>query len=367
MDLHLCFYKRRYAKFIIDKNNERSYKSMSFLDYQKQSPEFLNKYLKYKRYIDCGAQTTADETFFDLRTLFRYVKLYLYDKARLDNISKEEFRTIDIKDVTINDLEKMKQKDLQNYIFFLDYTLKNISKTRNRKLASMKRFYEYLETNNLIDVNPTKYMEPATVEKRQPKYLDLKESKQLLANAINSDNRHKIRDYAIICIFLNCSLRLSELVGINLTDLKIDDSEQSLKVTGKGNKQRIIYLNAAVCEAIKAYLEVRPKLDKSNKDYNALFLSSQQKRISNRSVQNIIKTKLIELLDAVGKESKKYHTHSLRHSGATLLYNEANADIFVLKRILGHASLEATQVYTHVSDKKLKELMQNFNILDRKE
>ena len=340
---------------------------MSFLKYQKQSPEFLSNYLKYKRYIDFGAQTTTDETFFDLRTLFRYVKLYLYDKNKLVNITKEEFKKIDITDVTIEDLEKMNQNDLQNYLFFLDSTLENVSKTRNRKLASMKRLYEYLETNNLINVNPTKWMQSATIEKRQPKYLDLKESKQLLANTINSDSRYKIRNYAIICIFLNCSLRLSELVGINLTDLKIDNSEQSLRVTGKGNKQRILYLNSAVCEAINTYLKVRPPLDKSNKDYNALFLSSREKRISQRSVQDIIKSELKELMESKGKESAKYHTHTLRHSCATLLYNEANVDIFVLKRILGHESLVATEVYTHVSDKKLRELMQNLNILNRKD
>lgn len=340
---------------------------MSFLKYQKQSPEFLSNYLKYKRYIDFGAQTTTDETFFDLRTLFRYVKLYLYDKNKLVNITKEEFKKIDITDVTIEDLEKMNQNDLQNYLFFLDSTLENVSKTRNRKLASMKRLYEYLETNNLINVNPTKWMQSATIEKRQPKYLDLKESKQLLANTINSDSRYKIRNYAIICIFLNCSLRLSELVGINLTDLKIDNSEQSLRVTGKGNKQRILYLNSAVCEAINTYLKVRPPLDKSNKDYNALFLSSRKKRISQRSVQDIIKSELKELMESKGKESAKYHTHTLRHSCATLLYNEANVDIFVLKRILGHESLVATEVYTHVSDKKLREFMQNFNILNRKD
>ena len=340
---------------------------MSFLKYQKQSPEFLSNYLKYKRYIDFGAQTTTDETFFYLRNIFRYVKLYLYDKNKLVNITKEEFKKIDITDVTIEDLEKMNQNDLQNYLFFLDSTLENVSKTRNRKLASMKRLYEYLETNNLINVNPTKWMQSATIEKRQPKYLDLKESKQLLANTINSDSRYKIRNYAIICIFLNCSLRLSELVGINLTDLKIDNSEQSLRVTGKGNKQRILYLNSAVCEAINTYLKVRPPLDKSNKDYNALFLSSREKRISQRSVQDIIKSELKELMESKGKESAKYHTHTLRHSCATLLYNEANVDIFVLKRILGHESLVATEVYTHVSDKKLRELMQNFNILNRKD
>lgn len=340
---------------------------MSFLEYQKQSPEFLNNYLKYKRYIDFRAQTTVDETFFDLRSLFRYVKLYLYDKARLDTISKEDFKKLEINDVTIQDLEKMDSNDLQNYLFFLSYTLGNISKTRNRKLASMKRLYEYLEVNNLIRINPTRNMKSARVEKRQPKHLNLNESKQLLANTINSDYRYKIRNYAIICVFLNCSLRLSELVGINLTDFKLDDSEHSLKITGKGNKQRIIYLNSAVCEAINAYLEIRPKLDKNNPDYNALFLSSRQKRISNRSVQNIVTLELIELMDYIGKDKDKYHTHTLRHSAATLLYNEANADIFVLKRILGHESLDSTQIYTHVSDKKLKELMQNFNILSRKE
>lgn len=185
----------------------------------------------------------------------------------------------------------------------------------------------------------------------------------LLDKYTNGGNEFK--GFAIV--FLNCGLRLSELVGINLSDLKIDNSEQTLKVTGKGNKQRIIYLNSAVCEAINAYIKIRPKLDKSNKDYNALFLSSRGKRISKRSVQNIIKSELVELVEAEGKESKKYHTHTLRHTGATLLYNEANANIFVLKIILGHESLDATQVYTHVSDKKLKELMQNFNILDRKE
>ena len=284
---------------------------MSFLQYQKESPEFLNNYLKYKRYIDFGAQTTIDETFYDLRCLFRYIKLYLNDRNKLNSISKEDFRNIEITDVTIADLERMNQNDLTNYLFFLDNTLENISKTRNRKLASMKRLYEYLETNNLINVNPTKWMQSATIEKRQPKYLDLNESKQLLANAINSDCRYKIRNYAITCLFLNCSLRLSELVGINLSDLKIDNSEQTLKVTGKGNKQRIIYLNSAVCEAINAYIKIRPKLDKSNKDYNALFLSSRGKRISKRSVQNIIKSELVELVEAEGNEIRSLNNSDI--------------------------------------------------------
>lgn len=337
---------------------------MSFLKYQKQSPEFLNNYLKYKRYIEFGAQTTSDEAFFDLRTLFRYIKLYLYDKDKLSTISKEEFKTIEISDVKISDLEKMNQNDLQHYLFFLSNVLENSSRTRNRKLASLKRLYEYLETNNFIEVNPTKWIDSARIEKRLPKHLSLNESKQLLSNTINSDCRYNIRNYAITCLFLNCSLRLSELVGINLSDLKIDTTEQTLKVTGKGNKQRIIYLNDAVCEAINEYMKIRPNLDKSNNDYNALFLSSRNKRISRRSIQEIIKSELTFLTKSTEKENEKYYTHTLRHTCATLLYNESNANIFVLKRILGHTSLEATQIYTHVSDKKLKELVQNFNILD---
>lgn len=341
---------------------------MSFLKYQKQSPEFLNNFLKYKRYIEFGAQTTTDETYYDLKTLFRFIKLYLYDKDRLNTITKEEFRQIDIVDITIDDLEQVTRFCLNDYMCFLANTLENDSRTRNRKLASVKRLYEYLEVNNLVTVNPALNMEGARTDKRLPVHLNLNQSKQLLANTINSDVRHKIRNYAITCIFLNCGLRLSELVGINLSDLKIDNSEKTVKIHGKGNKERILYLDAAVCEAISAYLEIRPKIGKDNPDYNALFLSSRNKRISQRAVQVIIKNELNELFkDEDEKEKKKYHTHSLRHTSPTLLYEENDVNIFVLKKILGHESLEATQIYTHVSNKKLKELMLNFNILERRE
>lgn len=193
--------------------------------------------------------------------------------------------------------------------------------------------------------------------------MNLNESKRLLAKTIKSDCKFKIRNYAITCMFLNCSLRLSELTAINLSDLKIDNSEQTLRIHGKGNKERLIYLNAAVCEAINKYLEVRPTLGKENKDHNALFISNQYKRISNRTVQTIIKKELQESLDEKNDEEKrKYRTHTLRHTGATLLYNEKDINIFVLKRILGHECLEATEIYTHVSDKKLKYIMENCTI-----
>lgn len=329
---------------------------MSFLKYQKQNPEFLNNYLKYKRYIESCAETTVNESYFDLRTLFRYIKLYLYDNDKLNRITKDDFKKIEIKEITINDLSQMNEFKLEQYIVFLANVLENDAASRNKKLASMKRLYEFLETNNYIPNNPTKNIKTARIAKRIPKYLNLEESKKLLSKTINSDNRNKIRNYAITCIFLNCSLRVSELIKINLTDLKLDSSEQTLRINGKGNKQRILYLNDAVCEAIKLYLDIRPKLDKSQKDYNALFLSNRQQRISKRSVQTIIKNELQEVFE---EEYKKYHTHTLRHSGISLLYNENDIDIFILKLILGHKSIAATEVYTHVSNKKLKNIMDN--------
>ena len=329
---------------------------MSFLKYQKQNPEFLNNYLKYKRYIESCAETTVNESYFDLRTLFRYIKLYLYDNNKLNKITKDDFKKIEIKEITINDLSQMNEFKLEQYIVFLANVLENDAASRNKKLASMKRLYEFLETNNYIPNNPTKNIKTARLPKRVPKYLNLEESKKLLSKTINSDNRNKIRNYAITCIFLNCSLRVSELIKINLTDLKLDSSEQTLRINGKGNKQRILYLNDAVCEAIKLYLDIRPKLDKSQKDYNALFLSNRQQRISKRSVQTIIKNELQEVFE---EEYKKYHTHTLRHSGISLLYNENDIDIFILKLILGHKSIAATEVYTHVSNKKLKNIMDN--------
>ena len=334
---------------------------MSFLQYQKSSPKFLNEFLKYKRFIEFGAETTVDQLYFDLRTLLRYIKLYLYDKEKLKTITREEFKNIDISDVTIKDLRKINSFDLEKYIIFLADKLQNESKTRNRKLSSCKRFFEYLYVNNLINSNPSKRLTSARTEKRIPKYLDLNESKKLLSVTINSEQVYKIRNYAITCIFLNCSIRLSELTRINLSDIKIDKSEKTIRIHCKGNKERLLYLNAAVCEAIKAYLEVRPKLGKEYKDYDALFLSARNKRISNRTVETIIKENLSKTIDD-NQDLKDYKTHTLRHSSVSLLYNENNVDIFVLKRILGHKSLDATQIYTHVSNKKMKEIMMNCTI-----
>lgn len=338
---------------------------MSFLEHQKQNPEFLNNYLKYNRYISFCSDLTVDEEYFDLRTFFRYIKLMKSDENTINNITAKEFKKIEIADITINDVSKVNQNTINNFLCFLSYTLDNCAKTRNKKLASIKRFYEYLLTNNFITYNPASTVRTAKVEKRQPKYLNLSESKLILSKTINSNQKFKIRNYLITCLFLNCSIRLSELIKIDLTDFKLD--ERTLKIKGKGNVERIIYLNDSTCEALEEYIKIRPKLTKENPYYNALFISNQNKRISKRSVQDIIEQGLYMTF---GEKRPGFHTHTLRHTSATLLYNENNTDIFVIKRILGHKSITATEIYTHVSSKKMKEIMENCtisSILEKKE
>ena len=332
---------------------------MSFLDFQNESPNFLNNYLKYIRFINFNAETTVNEEYFDIRTLFRFLKLKLYDNAKLNEFNLDDFKTMSIADITLADMRKVTHQDLYDYIVFLHDVLKNSPKTRNKKLASLKKLFEYLSANNYIPCNPSLGLHSAKIEKRLPNYLSLDQSKQLLSNTIKSESIYKIRNYAITCIFLNCGLRLSELVGINISCIKIDDSEQTIKVTGKGNKERILYLDKAVCEAIKEYLKVRPITGKDNPDYDALFLSSRMKRISRRSVQTIIKE---EMLNVIQDNSSNCHAHILRHTSTSLLYNVNNTNIFILKEILGHKCLKATEVYTHVNSEKMKNIMEKYAI-----
>lgn len=329
---------------------------MSFLSSQDKNPDYLNFYLKYIRYISLYAETTVNEIYNDIRIFFRYLIMTKNEDAYKD-FTIEMFKEIPIKDVTISMLEEVKPYMINEYLYFLRCTFNNSAKTRNRKLSSIKNFFKYMEKTNLLSFNPTIHIEFAKEGKRLPKYLTLLESKQLLSKTINTSSRNTIRDYAIECIFLNCCLRLSELVGINLTDIKFN--EQTLKITGKGNKQRIIYLNDATSESIQEYLKVRPTLPKTNKDYNALFLSERKKRISRRNVQ-IITEKCLK--KAFNDSKDKIHTHSLRHTGATLMHNENNANILIIQKILGHEQLSSTKIYTHVTNQKMKEIMNNCTI-----
>lgn len=329
---------------------------MYFLKNQKDNPDFLNFYLKYSRFISLNADTTVNELNLDIRTFLRYI-LLTENKELSNNVTLEDFRNISIKDFDIEKLNNVTPHTITDFIFFLRNFFDNSARTRNRKLASLKNFFKYLSSNNLITRNPTANIEFANIGKRNPKHLTLEESKKMLSVAIKSGQRNSIRNYTIICLFLNCCLRLSELVGINLEDLKLDD--KTLKIRGKGDSERIVYLDEAVLEALSEYLKTRDTLPRTNEDYNALFLSERKKRISRRNVQNIIEQELSRTFD---EKRQGYHTHTLRHTGATLMYNENDTNILIIQKILGHKLLSSTEIYTSVSDKKLKEIMENCTI-----
>jgi site-specific recombinase XerD len=219
----------------------------------------------------------------------------------------------------------------------------NNANSRARKVASIKSFFNYLTTKaRLLEHNPAVELESPKIIKRLPRYLNIEESKMLLAS-VSGKNRE--RDYAILTLFLNCGLRLSELVSININKIKND----TLTVIGKGNKERTIYLNKACKSALNAYLRVRPV--EGVIDKNALFLSERKKRISNKTVQYIVKKYII----AAGLDPERYSTHKLRHTAATLMYKHGHVDIRALQEILGHESVSTTEIYTHVDNQQLKE------------
>ena len=322
---------------------------MSFLKYQKQTPEFLNNYLKYKAFIEFKSKTTIDETYFDLRTLLRYIKLLKTDKDKIYTITIDEFKKISIIDITLEDLNNITPNNLEKYIIFLNNILDNDIKTRNRKLASLKKFFEYLETNNFISLNPARNMTSGRVEKRIPKHLSLIESKQLLSNIIKSNDRFKIRNYAITCVFLNCSLRLSELTSIDLSDLKLDDSEQTLRVHGKGNKERIGYINKMTKKAIEEYLRIRDNFSPKTK---TLFVSKYGSKMSSTAIEKIIK----KAYKLSGINDENYCVHTLRHTCATLLYRNGT-DIRTIQELLGHVQIDTTEIYTHLHDQEVMDAM----------
>mgnify|MGYP000821738595 FL=1 len=213
---------------------------------------------------------------------------------------------------------------------------------------------------HILEINPAQTLETPKQDKRIPKYLSLDDSKKLLNITASEENRNKERDYAIITLFLNCGMRLSELVGINIKD--IDFNECKLNVIGKGNKERTIYLNKACMNAIDDYLNIRPKEKIQYNSKDALFLSERRERISNRTVQYIVKQELLK----AGLDINKYSVHKLRHTAATLMYKYGNVDIRALQELLGHASISTTEIYTHVDNEQVRNAVEsnplsNFN------
>lgn len=312
------------------------------MDYKKlhDMPIVLRDFLIYIGTVKGKSDKTVNEYFLDLRTFFRFLKIYY---GFVD--SNAEFNEISILDVDINFLEKVKLSDIYAYLSFCATERNNTGTTRARKVSCLKTFFKYLcGKTGQLETNPVLELDAPKTSRSLPKYLTLEQSMALL-NAV--DGQFKERDYCMLTILLNCGLRLSELVSINMRD--VDSGDNKLYITGKGNKQRVIYLNDACIYAINKYREVRP--NDGVKDRNAFFLSRLKKRISRESVQKIV----YKYLDKIGLGNDGYSVHKLRHTAATLMYQHGNVDIRTLQDFLGHENLSTTEIYTHISSQKLKE------------
>ena len=314
---------------------------------QKENPDFLNSFLQYSAVMLNKSKNSVREYNYDLSNFFKFMSNHL------GYSSNENVKEIDIHALDLDFLKKITLNDIQSYLFYLRENFNSKPTTVARKLSTIRIFFAYMTDKNFIEVNPAQNLKNPKIGKRQPKYLTLEESQKLLHIASDDENRNNKRDYAITTLFLNCGIRLSELVGINIKDIQFDECKMT--VIGKGDKERTIYLNKACMNAIKDYLEIRPKEKIKESDKDALFLSERLERISRRTVQHIIEKELRQ----AGLDTTKYSVHKLRHTAATLMYQYGSVDIRALQELLGHASISTTEIYTHVANNQVRNAVES--------
>lgn len=309
-------------------------------------PDYLREFLFYMETIKGRSPRTVDGYYIDLREFLRYLEkkggLYPSDTPEKD---------VKITDAPFPLVENVKLADAHEFLYYCQSRQNNNAKTRSRKVSALRSFYKYLTVaTNKLKINPLEHLEVPSVKKSLPRYLTLSQAQELL---VSVDSGFPERDYCMITLFLNCGMRLSELVGID-RDAVIRDGESgtvSLRLLGKGNKERIVYLNEACVTAIDAYIKaVDGSQEVKRRDKKALFLNNRGDRISGRRVEQIVD----ECLKNAGLSGMGFSPHKLRHTAATLLYQNGGVDIKVLQELLGHVSLSTTEIYTHVSSEQLK-------------
>lgn len=311
------------------------------------APEYIEEFLDYMRVIKGRSEKTISSYYRDLRIFLRFLKLENGEVP--ENM---DFSDISVDDVPFETVKNVTARQIMKFLSFEYSEMKNISSTRKRKVSALRSFYKALCGHKLSDYdsdnNPTELIESPSVKKAVPKFLELEDSRKLLRNIPDDASGDYLRDYCIITLFINCGMRLSELVGINISDIDFEDN--TLRILGKENKERVLHLNRSCIDVINNYLEVRPEPETP---CNALFLSKQKKRITTRRVQQIVDN----ALKSSGLDGKGLSTHKLRHTAATLMYRYGDADPMVLKEILGHASTVTTEVYTHLSNENIREAL----------
>lgn len=310
-------------------------------------PQVLREFLIYHENIMGQSQLTISEYYLDLRMFLRFVKL-----MRGDMPVNTDLDTIDIRDVNLDFIREIDTSDVFDFLSYLandravnpesaapDYGIS--AAARARKLSSIKSFYKYLTVRTKqLEENPVAELEYPKLRKSLPKYLTLDQSAALL-QAVSGQNEK--RDYAILMLFLNCGIRRSELVGLNLTDVY----EDRIRVVGKGNKERFVYFGSACRKAIDAYLEERKQIELS--DNRALFGSRDKNRISVTAVHRLVKKALLQ----AGLDSTQFSAHKLRHTAATMMLS-GGVDVKTVQEVLGHENLNTTQIYTHIESTELK-------------
>ncbi len=304
-------------------------------------PEFLQDFLFYMETIKGRSPRTVDGYYLDLRSFIRFL---LIDNGLVD--SDTDYKEIKIADASFYLIKNATRSDAMRFLYEFQRNHDNEAKARSRKVSAIRSFYKYLTVSSgKLPENTMLNLETPKLRKALPKYLTLEQALELLTHV---ETNFTERDFCIITLFLNCGMRLSELCGINLSDIK----ENRLKLLGKGNKERIVYLNGSCQNAIENYLRVVNSGEKIKRvDKNALFLNKDGKRIGARSVERIVE----KCLKEAGLDGMGISPHKLRHTAATILYQDAGVDIRVLKELLGHESLSTTEIYTHISNRQIEE------------
>lgn len=327
-----------------------------------ENPVFLNDFLDYSATILNKSPNTMKEYNYDINHFLRFIK-YKFKMAPMDD--EVGLSNIVISDMDVSTIAKIQLEDIHAFLGYMKETFHSKPATLARKVSSIRVFFHYMcNKTKKIPNNPAIDLETPKLGKRLPKYLTLDQSRELLKAAsmppegTHGNHDNSTRNFAIITLFLNCGMRLSELVNINIKD--IDFSENKLNVIGKGNKERTIYLNKACVNAINAYLADRPREGVKFDSRDALFLSEQRRRISNRTVQYVVK----EEMRIAGIDANKYSVHKLRHTAATLMYKYGNVDIRALQELLGHESISTTEIYTHVDNEQIRSAVENNPLAD---
>ena len=292
----------------------------------------LDQYLSYLTIVKGRSPLTAEEYRVDCNMLFEYIK-------RKRGVPQDTLEKRDFSDVDIGFIKSITVADMYEFITYCGESRKVTTATRARKIVSIRQFWKYLKSKaHLLENNVSEELESPKLPKRMPKYLSLDESIRLL---IASEKNP--RDYCILTIFLNCALRLTELVNLNIEQVQAD----AIQIIGKGNKERRIFHTAATKKALAAWLEKRNTMEPQT---NALFITKHGTRVTNKGVQDIVK----KYLKKAGLGNRGLSTHKLRHTAATTMFKYGHVDVRTLQQLLGHESLNTTQIYTAVDNDQLQ-------------